>query len=109
MTLTPTRTLFSQVSPTVVGPTPGGSLGDVNCDGVVDSIDAFLILWFEASVFGILPCPENADVSLDGLVNSLDALLILQYHAQLVPSLPPPGLAGEGWMELVDRLLPSLW
>ncbi|MCH8008255.1 MAG: dockerin type I repeat-containing protein [Chloroflexi bacterium] len=62
--------------------------GDANCDGVVDAIDASLVLQLEAGLISALPCEEKADVNGDGLLNSLDAVLILQFAADLIPQLP---------------------
>ncbi|MEX0786437.1 MAG: nidogen-like domain-containing protein [Dehalococcoidia bacterium] len=77
-TATPTRT-----------PTSTPSLfGDVNCDGVVNSIDAALILQFVAGLVNSLGCQDEADVNEDGNVNSIDAAIVLQYIAGFVPSLP---------------------
>lgn len=107
-TATRTRTPFSQVSPTFVRP-PVGDLGDVNCDGDIDSIDVYFVLWLESGVFSFVPCPGNADVNLSGNVTSVDALLILQYHASLLPALPPPGLAGAVAGGLLERWSSWLW
>ena len=68
---------------------PAGIVGDVSCDGRVNSIDAALVLQRDAGLLTQLPCSENADVNLDGLVNSLDAALILQHDAGFLPTLPP--------------------
>jgi hypothetical protein len=67
---------------------------DANCDGVVNSVDALLILQFSAHLFDHLPCPEAADANGDGVVNSVDAALVLQAVAGLLgmPT-PPPGTA----------------
>ncbi len=62
-------------------------LGDVNCDGIVNSIDAALILQFVAGLVSSLPCAQNADVNHDGQVNSIDAAIILQYTAGLISHL----------------------
>ena len=62
--------------------------GDVDCDGVVNSIDAALILQVTAGLLGTLQCPGSADVSEDGNVDSVDAALILQFAARLLDSLP---------------------
>ncbi len=67
-------------------PVPTAS-GDVNCDGLVSSIDAALILQFTAGLLGSLPCPDGGDVNDDGSTNSLDAALILQFSAGLLNSL----------------------
>jgi hypothetical protein len=76
---TPTRTR----TPTNTPP-PGGLLGDVNCDGRVNSLDALAVLQYSAGLLGSLPCQTNADVNDDGTVNALDAALILQYDAGLL-------------------------
>lgn len=67
-----------------------GLVGDANCDGNVDSIDAALALQYSAGLVPSLPCMENADVNGDGSVNSIDGALVLQYVAGLLPSLGPP-------------------
>ena len=70
-------------------PTPGPhtAIGDVDCDGVVDAIDAALVLQFEAGLLGELGCAAAGDVNGDGEVNSIDAALVLQFHAGLLGSL----------------------
>ena len=60
----------------------------MNKNGVVNAIDAQLILQAEAG-FITLANPKNADVNEDGEVNSVDATLILQFVAALIESLPP--------------------
>ena len=66
-----------------------GLLGDANSDGVVDSIDAMLVLQYDALIIG-----ENdldlsvCDVNGDGLVDSIDAMYILQYDALLIEVFP---------------------
>ena len=70
-------------------------LGDVNDDGVVDSLDALWILFKYAGLIGSVPSPEAADVDLDGDSDPIDAELILQFHAGYLDSLPPD-VAGEG-------------
>jgi hypothetical protein len=82
-TYTPTRTST---------PTPLGLLGDVNCDGRVNSIDAALVLQFGAGLVSALACEQNADVNHSGTVNAIDASLILQYSAGLIQGFP----AGSG-------------
>ncbi|MDP3768168.1 MAG: dockerin type I repeat-containing protein [Dehalococcoidia bacterium] len=73
-----------------------GLAGDVDCNGIVDSVDAALILQFAAGLVGPLPCHEAGDVDLDGDVGAVDAALILQLDAGLIPSLPV-GHASRGW------------
>ena len=71
----------------------GTLIGDVNCDGVVDPVDAQILLQFIAGLIGALPCPQNADVNESGSTNASDAQLILQFNAGIIDSLPP-GAAG---------------
>jgi hypothetical protein len=72
--------------------------GDVNCDEMVNSIDAALVLQLEAGLVAALPCAVAADVSQDGVVNSIDAALILQREAGLVGGLAYNGnMLDAGW------------
>lgn len=90
-TRTPTRT------PTHTPPHP---VGDVTCDGIVNPIDAALILQHDVGLLPSLPCSGPADVNGDGLVNPIDAQLILQYDAGLICCLPP-GAGGTAWLASV--------
>jgi hypothetical protein len=63
--------------------TPEPVKGDVNNDGRTNSIDAALVLQFDAGLVHSLPNPVNADVNHNGAVNSVDAALILQIDAGL--------------------------
>ena len=63
-------------------------LGDVNCDGVIDPIDALWILWLISGLIENLPCEKNADVNVSGSIDSIDAALILQFVTHLIGSLP---------------------
>lgn len=62
-------------------------LGDVNCDGEVDAIDAALLLQLTAGLIHGLPCEQNADVDNDSTITAIDAALILQYVAGLISQL----------------------
>ena len=84
-TPTPTATPTSTFTPT---PTPF-LVGDANCDGTVNALDAALILQFSAGLLNSLRCPLGADANGDGTVNALDAALVLQFSAGLLRSLPP--------------------
>lgn len=59
-------------------------LGDVNLDGFVNSIDAAMILRYEAGVTDLSEKQlENGDYNGDGVVNSIDAAMILKQEAGL--------------------------
>lgn len=73
------------------GSSAGGLLGDGNCDGSVNAIDAVFDLQLVAAFLANLPCPANADVNVDGLISAVDAQLKLQFSAGLIGSLPPEG------------------
>ncbi len=89
MTVTPPGSYHVTTETTETIEVAGAPNGDVNLDGVTNSIDAFHILQHTAGI--ILPPPPNSDVNLDGVANSLDAMLILQYDAGLVTELPIVG------------------
>jgi hypothetical protein len=71
----------------VIGePTPS-ILGDVNGDGLVNSLDALIILKGDVGLDISSHCPMNCgDANGDGLVNSIDALLVLKYDVGLAIS-----------------------
>ena len=56
-----------------------GLVGDTSCDGVVNVIDAALLLQFNAGLLGSLPCADGADANGDGTINAIDVALILQF------------------------------
>lgn len=58
--------------------------GDVNCDGRVTSVDALLVLQFEAGLIRRLPCAKDADLNHDGRINSIDAQFIKKFVAGLL-------------------------
>lgn len=65
--------------------------GDADCDGIVSSVDAAVILQANAGLLSATPCPEVADVNFDYEVDSLDAAIVLQ----MVADLCCPQLAAE--------------
>jgi hypothetical protein len=94
ITPTPTDTPLATDTPTItptrsVTATPLPLVGDVNCDRIVNAIDAALILQYGAGLLGTLPCQPNADVNEDGSISAIDAALVLQLVAWLLGSLPP--------------------
>ena len=60
----------------------------MSCAGGASSLDAALILQFDAHIIASLPCGDAGDVSGDGRVDAIDALVILQYAAGLISALP---------------------
>jgi len=59
-------------------------LGDVDCDGYINSIDAALILQFSAHLIKSLPCEAVADVNGNGKIDAVDAAIILQFKAGFI-------------------------
>ena len=92
-TSTPQNTSTSEPTippePTDTPPPLPALVGDANCDGIVDPIDAALILQFDSALLGALPCPDSSDVNRDGNINAIDAALVLQFAAGLLNGLPP--------------------
>ena len=95
-TPTPTTTTPDiTATPTFATPTAtstvltSGDVGDVNCDGTANSIDAALVLQFGTALLGSLDCQDAADVNGDGDITSVDAALILQFTAGLIGVLEP--------------------
>lgn len=88
---TPTATPTPVVPPTFTpSPTPlPVRAGDANCNNVVNSLDAALILQFSAGLLDSVPCPLAADANADDLINAIDSTLVLQLGAGLLSSLPP--------------------
>jgi alpha-tubulin suppressor-like RCC1 family protein len=75
--------VFPKPTPTAT-PLPSGPLGDVDCSGDANSVDAAIVLQFSARLVTSMACQHRADVNGDRIVNSLDAALILQHDAGLV-------------------------
>ena len=62
-----------------------GLLGDADSNGVVNNIDAMMILQYhtgiiEADRLDLTVC----DVNNDGVVNNVDAMMVLQYHTGVI-------------------------
>jgi Tol biopolymer transport system component len=89
-TPTPSRTRTATRTPTPPPgtATPAGQRGDTNCNGRLDSVDAALILQYDAGLAHSLPCTSNADANRDGHINAIDSALVLQVVAGLLGSLP---------------------
>jgi hypothetical protein len=72
----------------ILSPEPA-ELGDGNCDGRVDSLDALLAIQLFLQLILGLSCQYLADVNENGNVGPLDALQILQYAAGLIDEFIP--------------------
>lgn len=67
----------------------GVQLGDVDCDGDVDNVDAMLVLQHYVGLIGSDALDANAaDVNGDGEINNVDAMLILQHYVGLINEFP---------------------
>jgi hypothetical protein len=102
-TRTPTPTVSATNTatdtPTTMPPETPITVGDVSCDGQVNSVDALFILQFDVGLRGGGGCPlalnalsESAcDVNGDGFCNSIDALRVLQCDVGISNPLCPRG------------------
>ena len=82
-TPSPTDTPAATATPSPT-PTPTGMIGDANCDGNTNSIDAALVLQTVAGLIAEVGCPDLADVNDDSDIDAIDAALILQIDAGLL-------------------------
>lgn len=57
---------------------------DVNCAAGANSVDAALLLQFDAGLVSTLPCEFLADANGDGSVNAIDAAIVLQLDGGLI-------------------------
>ncbi len=85
-------------------------LGDVNCDGITNSIDSLLILQFDAGLIPSLACIQDADVNEDGFINAIDAALLIQFWVcppeVRTPGEPIPGdVDCNGSVDSIDATL----
>ncbi len=93
--------LIVLVTPTSAGVQPAG---DANCDGVVSSLDAVIVLQVDAGLLNEAPCTQ-ADASFDGVVNSLDAAIILQREAGLLAHCDPGDEGFTASLRAVDTII----
>jgi hypothetical protein len=70
--------------------------GDVSCDGRTNSVDAALILQYDAGLTTSFRCPEGADVNADGSVNGVDAAVVLRLEAGLIDRLSAADTSPHG-------------
>ncbi|MCH7698238.1 MAG: hypothetical protein IH865_04810 [Chloroflexi bacterium] len=83
--------------------------GDADCNGTVTSVDAALVLQFDAGLFDILVCSLLADANQDGTVNSVDASLILQLVAGLIDDFDgPPHESGVRGLVTIGPICPVM-
>lgn len=61
-----------------------GEFGDIDCNGLVNSIDAAVLLQHDAGLLGPPACDFNGDMNQDGRITSIDAALILRRVAGLI-------------------------
>lgn len=64
-------------------------MGDADCRGQVNSVDATIILQNTAGLLETVPCGRNAHLNTDALITSVDATILLQYIAGLLDHLNP--------------------
>jgi hypothetical protein len=69
--------------------TVSGLLGDADSNGVVNTLDAMMILQYyteliSADIIDLSVC----DLDGNGIVNTVDAMLILQYYVGLIEKFP---------------------
>lgn len=68
---------------------PQQKLGDLNNDGLIDSVDASVILnaYSVISTDNLIPLTEPqktaADINSDGVIDSVDASIVLQYYSYI--------------------------
>ena len=75
-------------------------LGDINCDGDVNTKDAVLLAQYLAGWQGLeIPKEENMDLNGDRDVNTKDAVLLAQKLAGWNVSFTPPPEIGENEIE----------
>lgn len=75
---------LTQVASLEYGEKPKYTLGDVNDDGVIDTLDALWILQCYAKTREL--STEVADVDHNNKIDTADALRVLQYYAELITS-----------------------
>ena len=100
---------YSNVASGTATALPTPPPGDADCNGTVNSVDAALVLQFDAGLFEILVCSLFADVNRDGTVNSVDASLILQFVAGLIDDFDrPPNESGIRGTVTIGPMCPVL-
>ena len=63
-------------------------IGDVDCNGIVQSTDALGILRHVADLSPDLPCMNVADTDCDGDIDAVDGLNVLRYIAGMAVTSP---------------------
>ena len=71
-----------------VGPGPVIKFGDLNGDGVIDSMDAALLNRYVMEISTSIPKIDAADLNGDGLINSMDATLLSRYILKVIDKFP---------------------
>ena len=76
-------------------PTPTPFLrGDVNCNDIVDAIDALFVLRFVVALLPLADCIAAGDVNCNGVADAADALLLQRFVVGLGPPSPLPAPPG---------------
>jgi hypothetical protein len=66
-----------------------GLLGDADSNGVVNTLDALLVLQYYTEVVGAADLDLGvADVDGNGVINHVDSMLILQYYTEVIEVFP---------------------
>ena len=80
-------TVCGQTKTEEIPPLGGVLSGDADGNGVINNIDAMLVLQAYAGLPGV-SVGAAADVDGNGIVNNIDAMLILQFYAGLITAFP---------------------
>ena len=75
---------LTKVASLEYGEKPKYTLGDVNDDGAIDTLDALWILQCYAKMREL--SKDVADVDHNNKIDTADALRVLQYYAELITS-----------------------
>jgi hypothetical protein len=79
-----------------IGSLVGTGPGDVDCNGLINAVDALFVLRRVAALQPYAECISRGDVNCNGTFDSVDALIILRFVALLPPLSVPPGCPPVG-------------
>lgn len=63
-------------------------LGDVDCDGITNNVDALRLFYYALGYRPAPPCMQNSDIIPDGIINNLDATVMFNWTLENIPYLP---------------------